>query len=210
MKQLQNKALILLSLAAMLVASCQSNTNKDSQKDSVDTPVKQDAPAVSTSSDSLTKVNKTDADTAAISTARIYLQKNLSDDIAKGIVDTLSRKFIIDENDLDGDGKKEIFVGLTGPYFCGSGGCTFLLLNHNGGLITKFTVSDYPFTIAPEQTKGWHDLLVQSRGSYHRLKYNGAKYPSNPSVEPVEKILPVKDVFIVFDTVNNKYPWHKF
>ena len=65
-------------------------------------------------------------------------------------------------------GKKEIFVGLTGSYFCGSGGCTQLILDDQGNLISTFSVSGYPVIIDINKTNGWKDLFIYS-GSKNRI-----------------------------------------
>jgi hypothetical protein len=53
---------------------------------------------------------------------RKFLQTEFKDDIDKKAIDENSKKFIQYEFDINDDGKKEIFVGLTGSFFCGSGG----------------------------------------------------------------------------------------
>lgn len=115
---------------------------------------------------------------------RLFLSKYYQKDIDQNLLDSGSRKFIYSEYDLNQDGKNEIFIGLTGGYFCGSGGCTVLLLDSNRDLITKFTVADYPFTVLSSTTNNWKDLIVRSRGKQHILKFNGKAYPSNPSIQP--------------------------
>ncbi len=107
------------------------------------------------------------------------------------------RRFSYEEYDLNGDGKKEYFVGFPPPntYFCGSGGCTFYLLSHaEGQVITRFTVTDPPFAVLPTKTNGWHDLVVYSNGSFRKLTFNGTKYPSNPSTAPTYPDRPSDDV----------------
>lgn len=112
-------------------------------------------------------------------------------------INSESRKFTFHEFDLNGDGQKEIFVKLSGPYFCGTGGCSPLLLSPAGKLITKFTVTEYPIIIAPTATNRWLDLIVTSGGSKpttHLLKHDGTKYPSNPSVQPLFSKTPDKEL----------------
>lgn len=133
-----------------------------------------------------------------------------ADDLKIGIVDTLSRKFIFFEYDLNGDNSKEIFVGLTGPYFCGSGGCTQFILDSKGDVITKFTVSDYPIVISRDLTNGWNDLYILSGGVYHTAKFDGKSYPSNPSKLPKTGIIPGDGLPRALDFANDNYPWFKF
>lgn len=141
---------------------------------------------------------------------RNRLTQLLEEDLKLGIVDSLSRKFIFFEYDLDDDGKKEIFVGLTGPYFCGSGGCTQFILNDRGEVITKFTVSDYPVVISRDRTKGWNDLYILSGNEYHLVKFEGNSYPSNPSILPKLGILPGDGLPRALDYMNDNYPWFRF
>ena len=72
---------------------------------------------------------------------RLSLLDFHKEDLEKSIIDSFGRRFIFFEYDLNEDGKKEIFVGLRGSYFCGSGGCTTYLLDNQGNIITKFSVS---------------------------------------------------------------------
>lgn len=142
----------------------------------------------------------------AVEIAAAKLKERYKDDIAKGIIDSLSRKFRIYEYDLNGDGKKEIFVGLNGPYFCGSGGCSVQLLNDKGDAITYFSVTNYPVVISNTKTNGWNDLILMSSGKYHLLKFNGKTYPSNPSVAPAFKTIPGNDLPKLLDFQHEPYP----
>lgn len=112
---------------------------------------------------------------------RLTLNEEFKEDLEEGWLDSLSRQFKYDQYDINGDGKKEIFVGLTGPYFCGSGGCTMFLLTQHGDVLTKFTVVDYPLYISADVSDGWSELILYSGGEYRRVGYEGQSYPSNPS-----------------------------
>lgn len=141
---------------------------------------------------------------------RNRLLELLENDLKIGIVDSLSRKFIFFEYDLDENGSKEIFVGLTGPYFCGSGGCTQFVLSDQGEVITKFTVSDYPVVISRDKTKGWSDLYILSGSEYHVVKSDGKAYPSNPSILPKLGMIPGDGLPRALDFMNDNYPWFGF
>lgn len=121
-----------------------------------------------------------------------------------------NRRFIFFETDLNGDGSNEIFVGFNGADFCGTGGCTALLLAANGKLITYFTVADYPFIIYNEKTKGWKNLVVRSNRADRLLTWNGSKYPSNPSLAPKYTGLPSDDAPRALWWTQHPYPWFKF
>lgn len=96
----------------------------------------------------------------------------------------MDKKFQFYKKDLNGDGSDEIFVRLMGPYFCGTGGCTFLLLDKYGEIITKFTVTRAPIFIEPKEVNGWSLLLVRDSGVFKELVNENGTYPSNPSVLP--------------------------
>jgi hypothetical protein len=153
-------------------------------------------------------INSVSEEIAALVRKRLKLIA--ADDLKLGIVDSLSRKFIFFEYDLNGDNINEIFVGLTGPYFCGSGGCTQLILDSKGDVITKFTVSDYPVVISGEITNGWKNLYILSDGNYHIARFDGKSYPSNPSVLPELGMTPGDGLPRVLDFLNDNYPWFRF
>jgi hypothetical protein len=99
--------------------------------------------------------------------------------------------------DLDDDGTPEALVYLSGPEWCGSGGCSLLILRPEGPswkVITRTTITQLPIRVLSTKTNGWHDITVWVRGGgiqpghEARLRFNGRKYPSNPSTLPAEKL----------------------
>ena len=106
----------------------------------------------------------------------------LKDDIS--FLEPKDRKFQFYKIDLNNDGNEEIFVRFISSYFCGSGGCTFLLLDKYGEVITKFTVTRAPIFVESTQVNGWSVLLVKDAGVFKELTYENGSYPSNPSVLP--------------------------
>ncbi|HTD23958.1 MAG TPA: hypothetical protein VK738_14975 [Terriglobales bacterium] len=98
--------------------------------------------------------------------------------------------------DLRDNGTEEAIVYLIGPNWCGSGGCAALILAPSGSsfkVITKTSVTQLPILVLPEKTNGWHDLGVgvaggASPGYEARLRYNGKKYPGNPTVLPAQRL----------------------
>ena len=124
------------------------------------------------------------------------LRNALKNDLLKDDMEFIpeeQRRFSYAEVDLTGDEKPEYLVGFRNSYFCGSGGCTFLLLDHEGNLVTRFTVSRSPFIVLPTTSNGWKDIAVYSNGAMRKLAFNGKSYPSNPSVEPEFADLPGDD-----------------
>lgn len=97
------------------------------------------------------------------------------------------RYFYYSAFDLNNDKKDEYFVGFSNPYFCGSGGCSGYILNNDGSLINKFTVTDFPIYVTTSVSEKFYDLIVVSGGKFHLLKLKNGKYPSNPSVQEVVK-----------------------
>jgi len=153
-------------------------------------------------------INSSSMQTAAL--VRLTLQDLYKDDLAKNLIQENSRKFIFFEYDLNEDGKKEIFVGLTGGYFCGSGGCTQLILDDQGNVISTFSVSGYPVIIDINKTNGWKDLIMYSGSKNRIVKFDGKTYPSNPSVLPELKLIPGDGLPRAMNFINEPYPWFSF
>lgn len=153
-------------------------------------------------------INSSNAKTADL--VRLALQDLYKSDLSKNFIDENSRKFIFFEYDLNEDGKKEIFVGLTGTYFCGSGGCTQLILDVEGNVISTFSVSGYPVIIDNNKTNGWKDLFIYSGSKNRIVKFDGKTYPSNPSVLPELKLIPGDGLPRALNFINEPYPWFKF
>ncbi|MBD1362636.1 hypothetical protein IDJ77_02335 [Mucilaginibacter sp. ZT4R22] len=131
----------------------------------------------------VTRENIKSAGPTSLDTAKLFLKDYFKIDISKQLLTQGSRKFLFDVYDLNNDGKREYFIGLIGPYFCGSGGCTCLLLNAKYQIINRFTVTNFPITILENKPGKWANLVIESSGKHHLLKYDGVKYPSNPSMQ---------------------------
>lgn len=122
-----------------------------------------------------------------------FLQKYLKNDLQ--FIEPENRNFSFYAIDMNGDKKPEYFVSMKGSYFCGTGGCNFLLLSNDFKLINNFTVMNEPIFRSSHKTKGWNDIILY--GAYDKnggvkswvhLKYDAKrkKYPSNPSmVKPI-------------------------
>lgn len=153
-------------------------------------------------------INSSNMETANL--VRLTLQTIYKDDLSKKVIDVSSKKFVFFEYDLNGDSKKEIFVGLIGSYFCGSGGCTQYILDHQGKVITRFTVSDYPVIIDSKATNNWKNLIILSGGKNRLVQFDGESYPSNPSVQPQYKMTPGDELTRALHFVKEPYPWFVF
>jgi hypothetical protein len=95
--------------------------------------------------------------------------------------------------DLNGDGRFETFVYATDPAHCGSGGCTLFVLSPKAGnyrVVMRATVTRPPIHMLGTTTRGWRDIGVTVAGGGNlrpymaRLRFNGSRYPSNPTVPP--------------------------
>ncbi len=90
--------------------------------------------------------------------------------------------------DLNGDGLKEAVIYIKDSDWCGSGGCTLFVFQATdvGFLfVSRTTITRKPVSISQNKTSGWHDITVDTKGVGRVvLKYNGKKYPLNPSIQP--------------------------
>jgi heat shock protein HslJ len=93
-------------------------------------------------------------------------------------------RYVHGRMDLNGDGKAEVFVFITGPGFCGSGGCSLMLFSEDQGrytLVKEFPNSRPPVIVSPQRTRGWNNLIrVESgdggRAVYQRHTFDGKTY----------------------------------
>lgn len=90
--------------------------------------------------------------------------------------------------DLNDDGIADAVVLLTGRDWCGSGGCTMLVLSGTKtgfNLVSSSTVTSEPISVLPSISHAWHTLLVHSKPKgMVAMPFDGKKYPSNPSMQP--------------------------
>jgi hypothetical protein len=94
---------------------------------------------------------------------------------------------------LNRDRASEAIVYLSGDRWCGSGGCTMLILAPAGAsyrVVTKTTITRLPIRVLKTRTNGWADLSVRVQGggiltAYQAvLRFDGSTYPENPSTLP--------------------------
>lgn len=187
------RLVIITILTFVILLSCGKSTEKSQ------TVVK---------SDNETTVHKVNENFAVQSVDEL-MSKNISNFLTqsylKNDIRFLSendRKFQMYKIDLNSDGKEEYFVRFISSYFCGSGGCTFLLLDRYSEIITKFTVMRPPIFVSVEKENGWRKLMVESEGKFKELIFNGKSYPSNPSVVTDSKTNPGSDFEILFGEKN--------
>lgn len=119
--------------------------------------------------------------------------------------------------DLNGDGKKEVFVQLVGPFTSGTGGDTGLILKQEKDhfeLLQRFTLIRNPIIVSTHQTNGWNDLILEVYGggaeaAKVQLKFDGEQYPNLADAVKLEESEKVEGIGIIqndlaADVVNGK------
>jgi len=109
------------------------------------------------------------------------------------------------------DGKLEDVVYVSGQRWCGSGGCTLLILAPLGSsfkLLGKITIVHLPVRLLPTMKNGRPDIGVTVQGGgiqagYEAvLSFNGESYPGNPSLPPARKAAIIQGKIIIADTAS--------
>lgn len=92
--------------------------------------------------------------------------------------------------DLDGDGRAEALVHLTGEKWCVETGCTLLVMREAATgyeVISLIKRVQLPVSVARQVSLGWRDLLVKTGqvggNKTVALKFNGSGYPGNASTQ---------------------------
>lgn len=175
---------LFLALCCLLLVSCKGDGQKSNEKKDTSSPDVIIADTLKTEEGAASEASKfvpqsTDEQTAN-NLKNFMVNDFLKDDIA--FLQPNDRKFQFYKIDLNNDGQDEIFVRFLSPYFCGSGGCTFLLLDKYGEIITKFTVTRAPIFVEPSAKNGWSILLVRDAGVFKELIFTEGSYPTNPSL----------------------------
>lgn len=89
-------------------------------------------------------------------------------------------------SDLSDSGTDEAIVYLSSDGWCGTGGCTMLILAPEGTsykVISKIPAVRLPIWVFPQKTHGWHDIGVVGRKSGTEplytaiLSFDGKRYP---------------------------------
>jgi hypothetical protein len=110
----------------------------------------------------------------------------------------LKDQYIAAFADLNDDGKMEAIIHLTSTDWCGTGGCTTLVLVRDGDswrVLTKISITRPPIRVLKTKSNGWHSIGVWAGGGgiqpgYEaELPFNGKTYPSNPSVAPARRVV---------------------
>lgn len=120
-------------------------------------------------------------------------------------------RYYYNKVDLNGDQKPETFVYLVGPYVSGSGGSTAMIFEDSEAgykLVSRFSLVRNPIIVSDNMTEGWNNLIMPVSGGgiepfYAQMKFDGNKYPGNPSVQPkIEEGTVVKGKAIIADDIS--------
>lgn len=104
-----------------------------------------------------------------------------------------NHRYFADTIDLNGDGIQDGVVVFSSSYWCGTGGCTMLIFEGQQDktfrLVSETTLVRPPVTVSETKTNGWRDLMLTVSGGGGpakpvALKFDGKKYPLNPSDLP--------------------------
>ncbi|OMQ09462.1 hypothetical protein [[Flexibacter] sp. ATCC 35103] len=199
------KIKILVAFIILGIISCQ-NKDKTESKSIIKT-IAEDT------------LSKTVAGTADVSDAPVkydkaveLIRKQLNVLLKKDLpaLTKQDRFFYYEAFDLNNDKKDEYFVGFSNAYFCGSGGCSGFILNDDGSLINKFSVTDFPIYVTTSVSEKFYDLIAVSGGKFHLLKLKNGKYPSNPSVQEVVKEEASRESAKVLDIDGKKLEKYSF
>ena len=111
--------------------------------------------------------------------------------------------------DLNGDDTREALVLMLGRYWGGTGGQTMFIFKGNPkgfNFVSKMTCvrGPMPGSVCVTETKsnGWRDIAVRVSGGgaqqkYAAMKFDGRKYPLNPTVVPVMTDWPGNDFVLI-------------
>lgn len=98
--------------------------------------------------------------------------------------------------DLNGDGRPEVLVYVTGRNWCGTGGCNMAVLRDTEAgfeVVGDLTVVRPPIGVFHSTSNDWRDLAVWIGGGgmenpgMARVPFVQGKYVSNPTIEPAER-----------------------
>jgi hypothetical protein len=127
---------------------------------------------------------------AAEPSLRASLQNYVSNRWGRPDGDTnYTAKFV----DLNGDGRSEAVVLVSGQHWCGTGGCPLWVLtprNQSWSMVTQAPIVRAPIRLLPSRSRGWSDLSAMlrfdgARPLYEaRLSVNGRL---NPTITPLAR-----------------------
>ena len=93
-------------------------------------------------------------------------------------------RYLFARADLNDDGRDEVFVYLLGSFFCGTGGCTLLVLTEAEDgyrVVNSFPTSRVPIVVGREKAHGWSNMVREVSGGgaateFVLHEFDGEKY----------------------------------
>jgi hypothetical protein len=104
------------------------------------------------------------------------------------------------------NGRAEVVVYVSGQRWCGTGGCTLLILEPAEStfkVLGRVTIVQLPVRLLPSMNDGHPDFGVRVQGGgiqpgYEAiLSFNGERYPGNPSLPPARKSTAIQGKVII-------------
>ena len=114
------------------------------------------------------------------------LMKALQDYIGTPDAETKTTEFAVAFVDLRDDGRKEAIVYLSSDGWCGTAGCTMLILAPEGtsyNVVSKIPAVRLPIRVLTAKANGWHSIGVIVRKSGTEplceaiISFDGKSYP---------------------------------
>lgn len=110
-----------------------------------------------------------------------FLQAHLRQIASIDETDRFSYAFV----DLNGDGKDEAIIHLTGRGWCGTGGCQLYVLTPDGAsyrFVARIPATRPPIRVLDKMSHGWHNVSASIRDDATHVyegefRFNGDKYP---------------------------------
>ncbi|WP_432405501.1 hypothetical protein [Wukongibacter sp. M2B1] len=215
-------SILLIAVFVMGLAACsQSNETTTNETDTNEAATKEEEQNVAANieNESDDNIIKFESDEIDFSNVTYEISESSRDEkLEKAITKALKYnketdgivRYYYNRVDLNEDKKPETFVYLLGPYVSGSGGSTALIFEDDADdykLISTITLVRNPIIVSDNKTNGWNDLIMHVSGGgieafYSEMKFDGSKYPGNPSVQPkVEPGTIVKGKAIIADDI---------
>jgi hypothetical protein len=97
--------------------------------------------------------------------------------------------------DLDGDGRQEAIVYITGSSWCLAGACTTLVFGTQGStyrIISRIIATRPPIRVLTTIENGWRTLTASSAGGQRyeaELPFDGIGYPSTTNQFPARQLI---------------------
>lgn len=116
---------------------------------------------------------------------------------------------------LNGKGRPQAIVYITGRTWCGTGGCLTLVLSPTDSsyrVVGRTSITRPPISVLKTSSNGWRDIGVWVQGGgiqpgYEaRLRFDGRAYPGNPSIAPATPVAGHSEGQVVLTPEQNGTP----